>query len=378
MKAVVYRGAFELAVEDVEDAKVEQPTDVVVRMTTTNICGSDLHMYEGRTDVEDGKVLGHENMGVVVEAGSAVGRVQVGDRVSLPFNIGCGSCRNCLRRKTAFCTRANPGQAGAAYGYASMGPYAGGQAELLRVPWADFNCLVLPEGTDKENHYAMLSDIFPTGWHGTRLAGLEPGETCVVLGAGPVGLMAAHSAVLQGASQVVVVDKEPDRLRLAESYGAQTVNYAEVDDEVEAVKDLLGDGADRGVECVGYQAQPEGEGEEPSRPLNTLFKAVRATGGIGVVGVYLPADPGGVDEDAQQGRLTLDYGLHFFKGQTMGTGQADVKTYNERLRDLITQGRATPGDIVSHELDLSEAPDAYRHFDNREKGWTKVLLKPAA
>ncbi|GAA0401255.1 hypothetical protein GCM10009530_61380 [Microbispora corallina] len=178
MKAVVYKGPRRVAVEEVPDPAIQAPTDAVVRITTTNICGSDLHMYEGRTGVEQGKVLGHENMGVVEAVGDAVGRVKVGDRVSVPFNIACGTCRNCLNGWTSFCLRTNPteGVDGAAYGYANMGPYDGGQAEYLRVPYADVNLLELPPGTEHENDFAMLSDIFPTGWHGTELAGMRPGD----------------------------------------------------------------------------------------------------------------------------------------------------------------------------------------------------------
>src|SRR3954447_6437191 len=176
MKAVVYRGPKKVAIEEVPDAKVEQPPDAVIRITTTNICGSDLHMYEGRTAVEEGKVLGHENMGIVEEVGPGVDRIKVGDRVSVPFNIACGSCENCNSGWTSFCLRVNPvdGMDGAAYGYANMGPYDGGQAEFLRVPHADFNLLTLPEGTQWENDFTMLSDIFPTGYHGTELAEVGP------------------------------------------------------------------------------------------------------------------------------------------------------------------------------------------------------------
>lgn len=171
MLGVVYKGPFEVAVQEVPDAKVQESTDAVIEITTTNICGSDLHMYEGRTNVEDGKVLGHENMGIVKEVGPGVSRIQVGDRVSVPFNIACGTCRSCTKGWTSFCERVNPveGMQGAAYGYANMGPYDGGQAEYLRFPYADFNLLTLPAGDEHENDFTMLSDIFPMGWHGTEL-----------------------------------------------------------------------------------------------------------------------------------------------------------------------------------------------------------------
>ena len=219
MKALVYHGPKKVSVDTVPDPTIEKYTDVIVKLTTTNICGSDLHMYEGRTDVEKGKILGHENLGEVVEVGKAVDSVKKGDKVVLPFNIGCGFCENCERGLTGYClTCADksvmPGMAGAAYGFAGMGPYQGGQAQYLRVPYADFNCLQLPDDAGvKENDYVMLSDIFPTGWHATRLANLKPGESIVIYGAGPVGLMAAMSARIQGASQIFVVDGKADRLR---------------------------------------------------------------------------------------------------------------------------------------------------------------------
>jgi len=379
VKALVYKGAKQVAVEDVPDAKVEEPSDAVIRLTTSNICGSDLHMYEGRTSVEAGKVLGHENMGIVEEVGPAVQVAQVGDRVSVPFNIACGTCRNCTTGWTSFCTRVNPteGMDGAAYGYADMGPYDGGQAQYLRVPHADFNLLGLPAGTEHENDFTMLSDIFPTGWHGVVLSGMEPGDRVAVFGAGPVGLMAAHSAMLMGASQVFVVDKEPDRLTLASSIGVTGIDLT-LGDPVEQILEHTGGlGVDRGVEAVGFQAH-DGSGEEhPELTLDNLVNVVRTTGGIGVVGVYVPQDPG-LSEPSSADRVAWQYGTFFTKGQSMGTGQAPVKRYNRQLRDLIITGRATPSFIVSHEVGLDEAPDAYDKFDKRAPGYTKVLLKPNA
>ncbi|MCU4184339.1 glutathione-independent formaldehyde dehydrogenase [Acidiferrimicrobium sp. IK] len=379
MKAVVYRGPFKVALEEVADPKIQEPTDAIVRITTTNICGSDLHMYEGRTSVEEGKVLGHENMGIVEEVGAGVRTVKVGDRVSVPFNIACGSCRNCQQGWTSFCLTMNPteGMDGAAYGYANMGPYDGGQAEYLRVPVADFNLLELPEGDQFELDFTMLSDIFPTGWHGTVLAGVEPGDSVVVYGAGPVGLLAAHSAVIQGARRVFVVDQQGDRLSLAAKFGAEPIDFSK-GDPVEQLTDLNGGPADRGVEAVGYQAHDHSGQEHPELVLDNLVKSVRSTGGIGVVGVYMPEDPGAATEQAKQGRIGWDYGTFFTKGQSMGTGQAPVKRYNRQLRDLIIAGRAHPSLLVSHELSLSDAASGYDHFDKREDGWTKVLLHPSA
>jgi len=377
MKALVYRGPRDVQIEEVSDPRIEEPTDVIVRITTTNICGSDLHMYEGRTNVEKGKVLGHENLGEVIEMGKAVKHVKKGDLVCLPFNISCGCCKNCERGLTGFCLTANPGNAGAAYGYAGMGPYNGGQAEYLRVPYADFNCLKLPEdGRDRQADYVMLSDIFPTGWHATELAGLKPGESVVIYGCGPVGLMAAHSAIIKGSSRVMVVDRHKDRLRLAEEIGAIAVDDSE-GAHVDKILELTdGEGADRGCECVGYQCHDPAGDEVPNMTMNDLVKSVRPTGAIGVVGVFVPEDPKGADKLAKKGQIAFDMGKFFEKGLRMGSGQANVKAYNRYLANLIHTERAKPSWIVSHELSLEEAPEAYEHFDCRNDGWTKVVLHP--
>lgn len=378
MRGLVYKGEREVAVEEVLDARIEQPADAIIEITTTNICGSDLHMYEGRTDVEAGMVLGHENMGIVREVGPGTTRIKIGDRVSVPFNIACGTCRSCNQGWTSFCERVNPngGMQGSAYGYANMGPYAGGQAEYLRVPYADFNLLNLPEGDEHENDFTMLSDIFPTAWHGTRLAGLVPGDACAVFGCGPVGLLAAYSALIQGARQAFAVDFHDDRLKLAESIGATPIDVRQGDPVEQILEATRGVGADCGVEAVGWQAHDPQGAEHPALVLDNLVGSVKVHGGIGVVGVYVPEDPASDDDLAKEGRIPFQYGQFFTKGQRMGTGQAPVKRYNAELRDLILAGRANPGFIVSHEIGLDAAPDAYARFDAREDGWTKVLLHP--
>lgn len=257
-----------------------------------------------------------------------------------------------------------------------MGPYRGGQAELLRVPYADFNCLVLPEGArEQENDYVMLSDIFPTGYHATEMAGVLPGESVVIYGAGPVGLLAAYSAIIKGAANVYVVDSIRERLDLAEKIGAIPIDDTE-NTGADQVVELTKGGADRGCECVGYQCfYCEGH-EVPNLTMNNLLKAVKPTGVIGVVGVFMPKDPGGSDELAKHGQIAFDLGQFFTKGQRIGTGQANVKAYNRRLAKLIEAGKAQPSFLVSHELSLEEAPEGYKHFDARDEGWTKVVLKP--
>ncbi|MET9023671.1 glutathione-independent formaldehyde dehydrogenase [Actinopolymorpha sp. NPDC004070] len=381
MKAVVYHGPRNVAVDEVPDPRIEQPTDAIVKITSTNICGSDLHMYEGRTSFEQGRIFGHENLGEVVETGPAVQDLHQGDMVAVPFNVACGTCENCNAGLTNYCLTANPDPqiAGAAYGFADMGPWNGGQAEYLRVPWADFNALPLPPGArDKEDDYVMLADIWPTGYHATEMAGVAPGDTVVVYGGGPVGLFAAYSSVLKSASKVMVVDRHPDRLALAEKIGAVPIDDSKTDPVHAVLEQTDGKGADRGCECVGYQAHdPQGK-EQNSLTLNRLIDSVKFTGGIGVVGVFVPSDPGSPDDLGKQGKAPIDYGKFWFKGQYMGTGQCPVKRYNRKLCNLIAANNAQPSFLVSHELPLSKAPEAYQHFDARDHGWTKVVLKPHA
>lgn len=379
MKALVYNGPRDVAVTDVPDPRIERPTDALLRITRTNICGSDLHMYEGRSNLQPGTVIGHENLGEVIEVGDGVDRIKVGDMVCVPFNVACGFCRNCEERATGACLTVNPGTAGGGYGYSDMGPYPGGQAEYLRVPYADFNLLLLPkdDAEAKQDDYVMLADIWPTGWHATELSGLKPGESMVVYGSGPVGLMAAYSAIIKGADQVFVVDRHPDRLRLAEAIGAIPIDDS-TGSPVDQVLELTdGRGTDRGCECVGYQAHDPSGDEQPNMTMNNLVHSVRAAGGIGCVGVFVPKDPGGPDEMAKNGLMAFDFGTFWLKGQMVGTGQAPVKRYNRQLRDLIHHDRAQPSFLVSHRLPLEQAPEAYEHFDARGNGWTKVVLTPA-
>jgi threonine dehydrogenase-like Zn-dependent dehydrogenase len=389
MDAVVYQGEYDVSIEEVDEPEIQHPNDVVIDITTSAICGSDLHMYEGRTSAEPGIVFGHENMGVVSEVGEAVSTLEEGDRIVLPFNVACGFCQNCEDGFTGFCTNVNPGFAGGAYGYVAMGPYKGGQAEKLRVPYADFNALKLPEGEEHEDAFALLADIFPTGWHGTELANLQPGDSVAVFGAGPVGLMAAYSASIKGASEIYVVDQVPSRLELAEEHcDAKSINFTE-GDPVEQIIDAHGGEVDKGVDAVGYQATDPDDvdtdtdeyaydpaKENPAAVLNQLIQVVRPTGQLGVPGLYVPEDPGAPDEMAAQGRLGIDFGKLFEKGLKLGTGQCNVKAYNRQLRDLIIEGRADPSWVVSHRVDLEEAPEMYEKFDAREEGVIKVLLEP--
>ena len=383
MKAVVYKGPFNVAVENVPDPELQHPNDVIVKITSSCICGSDLHMYEGRTAAEPGIIFCHENMGVVQEVGPAVRTLKTGDRVVMPFNVACGFCKNCQRGFTGFCTTVNPGFAGGAYGYVAMGPWRGGQAEYLQVPFADFNCLPLPAGDEYEGDFALLADIFPTGYHGAALADVSPGESVAVFGAGPVGLMAAYSCLIRGAAEVYCIDHVAERLNKATEVGAIPINFDE-GDPVQQIKDQRsGDGVDKAIDAVGYQACAPGssaaggqQDEVPNIVLNQLIEVVNPTGALGIPGLYVPADPGGVDENAKRGALSINFGRLFEKGLRLGTGQCNVKRYNSYLRDLIVSGKAKPSLVVSHQVPLDAAPTAYEKFDKRIEGFTKVILKP--
>ncbi|KAH8175375.1 alcohol dehydrogenase groES-like domain-containing protein [Sarocladium implicatum] len=377
MKAVNYQGPFKVKVENVERPKLEHPDDIIVKVTTAAICGSDLHMYEGRTAAEAGITFGHENMGIVEETGTGVTLLKKGDRVVMPFNVADGRCRNCEQGKTAFCTGVNPGFAGGAYGYVAMGPYRGGQAQYLKVPYADFNALKLPPGKEHESDFILLADIFPTGWHGVELSGFQPGETIAVFGGGPVGLMAAYSAQLRGASRVFVVDRVPERLQSATNIGCIAIDFTKGDAVEEIIKANGGEMVDRSVDAVGYQAVDQsGSSEKPNVVLENMIKVTRACGGLGIPGLYVPSDPGAPDSAAAKGMVSLSFGKLFEKGLSLATGQCNVKAYNRYLRDLIIAGKAKPSFVVSHEIDIEGAEKAYDLFDKRLDGYTKVLIHP--
>ncbi len=396
MRAVVFKGSHQVAVENVDNSRIEQPGDAVVKITSTAICGSDLHMYDGRTDMQPGTVLGHENMGVVQEVGPGVTSIKVGDRVVLPFNIGCGFCYNCLRGFSSDCLTVNQQGPHAAYGYANMGPFKGGQAEYLRVPYADYNALKLPgtPGDQWEDDFVLLADIWPTAWHGTELAGVAPGSTVAVYGAGPVGILAVYSAVMRGASEVYCVDREPGRLEKARQAGGIPINLTE-GDPVEQIMTMrkqdtatqatLRPGEEKmtgvmhGVEAVGYEAVSDSDPnkENSTQPLEDLIRLVNPTGQIGIVGVYMAQDPGAADEQAKKGVFPVSLGQAFAKGLRIGMGQCPVKRYNEYLRDFIIAGKAKPSFMISHRLPLGDAPGAYQQFDKRGSEYIKVILKPA-
>ena len=397
MRAVVWKAPYQVTVDEVEDPRIEAPTDAILRLTTAAICGSDLHMYEGRAPMEAGQVFGHENLGVIEEVGAAVSSVRPGDRVVLPFNIACGFCFNCSRGYTNACLTTNPQGHGGGYGYSGMGPYRGGQAELVRVPFADFNALKLPgkPGDEFEDDFVLLADVFPTGYHATEQAHVRPGDSVAIWGAGPVGLMAALSAKIRGASEIYVVDCVDDRLSKARDAGAVAIDLRK-GDPVQQILDArepqrrnvqeLHPGAGRkmpGVMCaidaVGYEAwsnSDPGESQNPTQVIEDVIRVTNPTGHVGLIGVYFPEDPGGVNAEAKHGRFTLSLGQAWEKGISFEMGQAPVKRYNVYLRDLITSRVAKPSFFVSHRLPLDAAPDAYEKFDRRADGYRKVLLKP--
>lgn len=394
MKAVTYEGLHKMSVSDQSRPKIDSPTDAILRVTTTGICGSDLHMYDGRTPLEKGTIVGHEIMGVIEEVGDAVQSIKKGDRVVLPFNVACGYCFNCHRGHTEACLVMNPEEPHAAYGYAGMGPYKGGQAEFVLVPYADFNCLKLPgkPGDEWEDDFLLLSDVFPTAYHATELACVAPGKTVAVFGAGPVGLLSAYCSILKGASEVYVVDSIPERLQKAEEMGAIAVDFSEGDPveqifklrkKNKAIQQSLRPGEEKmkGVDCaidaVGYQARDdENPGKEKAtQVLENCVKVLNPTGSLGMIGVYIAPDPGAKNELAKQGIYPFSLADFFDKGITMGSGQAPVKKYNEYLRDMIVNGKAKPSQIVSHHIQIDEVPDAYNKFDKRIEGYTKVLIR---
>lgn len=390
MRAVVYEGARQVGVHDVDDAVIEDPTDVVVRVSSSAICGTDLHMYDGRTGAEPGMVIGHEPLGVVEQVGEAVSLVRRGERVVIPTHLYCGLCFNCMRGYTAACLRVRPGGFGAAYGYAGMGGYRGAQAELLRVPFADANCIPLPgePGDEREDDFVLLADAFVTGWHATELAFMQPGCTVAVFGAGAVGLLAAYSALLRGAGEVYVVDRVPERLDKAGELGAMPVNV-DVGDPVEQIRDLRArgglpigeekmDGVQKGIDAVGFQARDRGDPsrENPTQVIRDLARLVNPTGHVAIAGVYADKDLDPAPEGSADGTLRVPWATFFNKDVSVNFGRTHDRRYTTRLRDLVVTGRARPGQIVTHHGTLDDAPRLYDHFDQRSGGVVKAVLRP--
>ncbi|MCU1605204.1 MAG: zinc-type alcohol dehydrogenase-like protein yycR [Modestobacter sp.] len=342
----------------------------ILKVVTTNICGSDQHMVRGRTTAPQNLVLGHEILGEVVETGSDVEFTAVGDLCSVPFNISCGRCRNCKEGKTGICLNVNPARPGAAYGYVDMGGWVGGQAEYVTVPYADWNLLKFPDRDQamaKILDLAMLSDIVPTGYHGAYTAGVRTGSTAYIAGAGPVGLAAAASALLLGAAVVIVGDLNKERLAQARSFGCETVDVSQGDPK-DQIEQLLGvPEVDAAVDAVGFEARGHGEGstkEAPATVLNSLMEVTAAGGAIGIPGLYVTGDPGGIDEAAKVGSLSLSLGTGWAKSLSFTTGQCPVMRYNRNLMQAILHDRVQIAKAVNATvISLDDAPQGYADFD---------------
>jgi glutathione-independent formaldehyde dehydrogenase len=344
---------------------------VILKVVSTNICGSDQHMVRGRTTAPSGLVLGHEITGEVVETGRDVEFVKVGDVASVPFNIACGRCRMCKEGHTGVCLNVNPARPGAAYGYVDMGGWVGGQAEYVMVPYADWNLLVFPDRDQamaKIRDLTMLSDIFPTGYHGAVTAGVTSGSTVYVAGAGPVGLAAAHSAQFLGAAVVIVGDMNKDRLAQARSFGCETVDLnadAELSDQVEQILGVPE--VDAAVDAVGFEARGHGAGagEAPATVLNSIMGITRAAGKLGIPGLYVTGDPGAADDAAKEGSLSIRIGLGWAKSHSFTTGQCPVMRYHRGLMNAILRDKVHIADAVNATvISLDDAPRGYAEFDS--------------
>lgn len=341
---------------------------VILKVITTNICGSDQHMVRGRTTAPSGLVLGHEITGEVIEVGSDVEFIKKGDLVSVPFNIACGRCTSCKQQNTHICQNVNPERPGSAYGYVDMGGWVGGQSEYVMVPYADFQLLKFPDkdqAMEKILDLTMLSDIFPTGYHGAVSAGVRLGATVYVAGAGPVGLAAAQ---LLGASVVIVGDLNNDRLAQARSFGCETVNLREHPNLAEQIEQILNvSEVDCAIDCVGFEAHGHGDSKEeaPAVVLNSIMEVTKAGGRLGIPGLYVTGDPGAVDEEAKYGTLKVRLGLGWAKAHTFVTGQTPVMKYHRDLMMAILSGKAQIAKAVNATLiSLDEAPSGYKQFDS--------------
>jgi glutathione-independent formaldehyde dehydrogenase len=344
---------------------------VILKIVSTNICGSDQHMVRGRTTAPAGLVLGHEITGEVIEAGRDAEFIKAGDLVSVPFNIACGRCRNCKERATGICLNVNRSRPGAAYGYVDMGGWVGGQAEYIMVPYADFNLLKFPDkaqAMEKIRDLTCLSDILPTGYHGAVSAGVTTGSTVYVAGGGPVGLACAAACQLLGAACVIVGDLIPERLAQARSFGCETVDVSKSATVGEQIEQILGTPeVDCGVDCVGFEARGHGaeaKREAPATVLNSLMTITRAGGALGIPGLYVTEDPGGVDQNAKFGNLSIRIGLGWAKSHHFTTGQCPVMKYNRQLMMAILYDKIKISKAVNVTvITLDEGPQGYKDFD---------------
>ncbi|MDF2638467.1 MAG: fdhA [Novosphingobium lindaniclasticum] len=373
-RGVVYIEPGKVEVQNIADPTFSAPDGrkiehaVILKVISTNICGSDQHMVRGRTTAPAGLVLGHEITGEVIEKGADVEMLDVGDIVSVPFNVACGRCRTCKSQDTGVCLTVNPSRAGGAYGYVDMGGWIGGQARYVMVPYADFNLLKLPDrdrAMAKIRDITMLSDILPTGFHGAVKAGVGVGSVVYIAGAGPVGLAAAASARILGAAVVMIGDFNPHRLAHAKRVGFEPVDLTQSDRLGDLIAEIVGTNeVDAAIDAVGFEARGHSGGEQPAVVLNQMMEITRAAGNIGIPGLYVTEDPGAVDNAAKEGSLSLRFGLGWAKAQSFHTGQTPVLRYNRQLMQAILYDRLPIADIVNATvISLEDAASGYQTFD---------------
>jgi len=381
----VYIEPGKVEVQNIDYPKLELPEQnrkcdhgVILRIVATNICGSDQHMVRGRTTAPKGQTLGHEITGEVIELGRDVEFIKKGDLVSVPFNIACGRCRMCKEGNTGVCLNVNPARPGAAYGYVDMGGWVGGQAQYVMVPYADWNLLKFPDRDQamaKIKDLTMLSDIFPTGYHGAFTAGVTTGSTVYIAGAGPVGLACAAAAQLLGAAVVIVGDMIKERLEQARSFGCETIDLTQSGELPDMIEQIVGEPeVDAAVDCVGFEARGHGAGagEAPATVLNSVMSITRAAGRIGIPGLYVTGDPGGIDEHAKIGQLGIRIGLGWAKSLSFTTGQCPVMRYHRKLMNAILHDKVQIAKAVNATIiSLDEAPKGYQDFD---KGAAKKFV----
>lgn len=373
-RGVVYIGPGKVEVQNIADPTFTAPDGraiehaVILKVVSTNICGSDQHMVRGRTTAPAGLVLGHEITGEVIEKGKDVELLDVGDIVSVPFNVACGRCRTCKEGHTGVCLTVNPSRAGGAYGYVDMGGWIGGQARYVMVPYADFNLLKFPDRDQalaRIRDLTMLSDILPTGFHGAVSAKVGVGSTVYVAGAGPVGMAAAASARILGAAVVMVGDFNQERLAHAAKMGFTAIDLGKHDRLGEMIAEVVGvPEVDAAVDAVGFEARGHSGGEQPAVVLNQMMEITRAAGSIGIPGLYVTEDPGAVDAAAKVGSLSLRFGLGWAKSHNFHTGQTPVLRYNRALMQAILHGRLNIAEIVNATvIPLDDAAKGYQDFD---------------
>ncbi len=390
MKALVWHGRYNMQCDTVPDPVIEEPTDMIVKVTSTAICGSDLHLYNSYAmEIEKGDILGHEFMGEVVEVGASVKKHKVGDKVVVPFVIACGHCEYCEQKLSSFCQNSNPDwekeekavgrKTSGLYGYTHLlGGFSGGQAEYVRVVNADFGPTKIPAGIP-DDKVLFLSDIFPTGWMAAKNCDIKPGDTVAVWGCGPVGQMCIQSAWLQGAGQVIAIDHVEERLIMAEMKGkAETLNFMECDVFEEINKLTKGKGPDSVIDAVGAEAHglgsvdavvdrvKAGVGLATDRPhvLREIIKVVKPGGRVSVPGVYF----GYIDK--------FPMGAIVQKGLTLRSGQTHVQKYLDELLEMVVDDRIDPSFIITHKLKLEDGPDAYKTFKEKKDGCIKVVMNP--